>query len=373
LLFAAAELDPAQFQAAQPTWNSLSSFDTRAAWTGKWPGTDRALRIEAAAFQGKPVFCRLISDWTEPPRMEGKPDSNAQKAAQITGLVVALAGLITMIYFARRHYRQGRGDRQGSMLLAKVVFALMILLWLLRSHLTPGFQILIPTVLAISTALFLAGLIYTMYLALEPAVRRHFPQAIISWSRLLTGRVRDALVGRDVLFGVTLGVLWIVVFKINQFLLWKMGGAPDLYNSDFLLDTRRALGAWLSQFPIDLLGTLQFFGIFLGAKALFKKNWLATIMVVAFFVGIRLPGSTHLLINGGTLVIVYLILALIVYRFGLIALACAMYTTDLIQSVSFTGDISSWYFGMTMFCLLSVVALAAWGFYYSLAPTTDEA
>ncbi|HUB01563.1 MAG TPA: serine/threonine-protein kinase [Terriglobales bacterium] len=373
MLFAAAELDPAQFQPAQPTWNSLASFDARAAWTGKWPGTDRALRIEAAGFQGKPVFFRLISDWTEPPRMQGKPDSPAQKAAQVTGLVVAVAGLLTMIWFARRHYRQGRGDRQGSMLLAKVVFGLMILLWLFRSHLTAGFDVLLSMLLAISTGLLISGLTYTMYLALEPAVRRHFPRAIISWSRLLTGRVRDALVGRDVLFGVTLGVVWIVILKASGFILRRMGGAPDLTNSDLLLDTRRAFGAWLGMFPTLVLGTLQFFGIFLGAKALFKKDWLATIIVVAFFVGIRLPGSSHLVISGITLAIVYLILALIVYRFGLVALACSLYTADLIDNVSFTGDISAWYFGMTVFCLVSVIALAGWGFYYSLGPTADEA
>jgi hypothetical protein len=33
LLFNAAELDPSQFQTAQPIWNSLASPDTRAAWT----------------------------------------------------------------------------------------------------------------------------------------------------------------------------------------------------------------------------------------------------------------------------------------------------------------------------------------------------
>jgi hypothetical protein len=248
-----------------------------------------------------------------------------------------------------------------------------MLLWLFRSHLSTGFDVLTSMLLAISTALLLSGLTYTMYLALEPAVRRHFPQAIISWSRLLTGRVRDTLVGRDVLFGVTLGVLWIVVFKTSQFILWRMGAVPDLYNSDFLLGARRAFGAWLSQFPNLLLGTLEFFGIFLGAKALFKRDWLATIMVVAFFVGVRLPGTNHLVINGITLAIAYLILALIVYRFGLIALACAIYTADLVQSVSFTQDISSWYFGMTVFCVLTVIALATWGFYHSLAPTADEA
>ncbi len=371
-LFSVAELDPAQFQPAQPTWNTLSSSDARAAWTGKWPGTDRALRVEAAAFQGKPVFFRLISDWTEPPRMQGKPESAAEKAVLVVGLMVAFAGLTTMIWFARRNYRQGRGDRVGSMLLAKVVFSLMIVLWLFRSHLPSNFQILMPMLLAISTALFLSGLTYVMYLALEPAVRRYWPQAIISWSRLLTGRVRDALVGRDVLFGVTLGVLWIVVYKTNEIILEQMCGAPSIHNSDFLLDTRRALGAWLSQFPNILLGTLQFFGIFLGANALFKKDWLATLMVVAFFVGVRLPGSTHLVINGVTLVVVYLILALIVYRFGLVALACAMFTVELVQSLPFTGDFSAWYFGMTAFALLSVVGLAVWGFYYSLGGETVE-
>jgi hypothetical protein len=61
-----------------------------------------------------------------------------------------------------------------------------------------------------------------------------------------------------------------------------------------------------------------------------------------------------------------LILSLIVYRFGLVPLACAIFTVDMLANVPFTGDISSWYFGTTMFALFSVVALAVWGFYYAL-------
>jgi hypothetical protein len=38
----------------------------------------------------------------------------------------------------------------------------------------------------------------------------------------------------------------------------------------------------------------------------------------------------------------------------------------MLANVPFTGDISAWYFGTTMFALLSVVALALWGFYHSL-------
>ena len=120
-------------------------------------------------------------------------------------------------------------------------------------------------------------------------------------------------------------------------------------------------------------GTLQFFLFFLGAKALFKRDWLATLAVVALFVGVRLPGSTHPALDAVTLIAVYLILGLIVYRFGLVALACAIFTVDLVQSLPFTGDFSAWYFGMTAFALLSIIALAGWGFYHSLGERSESA
>ena len=365
-LFSAADLDPAQFQPAQPTWNSLASSDTRAAWTGKWPGTDRPLRIEAAAFQGKPVFFRLIGDWTKPPRMPEQQDSAVQRVREFIFLFLALAGLLGAVFLARRNYRQGRGDRQGSFLLAKIVFVLMIALWLLRSHLAPTLVILMPLVIAVSTALFVSGLIYVMYLAIEPYVRRYWPQSIISWSRLLAGRVRDPLVGRDILFGVLLGVIWIVVFKVNTLVLIKMGGQPDFSSTNYLLDMRRALGMWLSQFPLTIFLTLEFFLLFMGLKRLLKKDWLATVIFVAIFTTVQTIDSNHLALDVATAIVVYLILALIVYRFGLVPLACAIFTDDMLSSVPFTGDVSAWFFGTTMFALLSVLALAAWGFYHSL-------
>ena len=63
-LFAAAGLDPSIFQPAEPLRTWLATSDTRAAWTGKWPESDRPLRVEAAALRGKPVAFALISPWT---------------------------------------------------------------------------------------------------------------------------------------------------------------------------------------------------------------------------------------------------------------------------------------------------------------------
>jgi len=365
ILFSAADLDPVQFQSAQPIWNSLASPDTRAAWTGKWPGTERPLRIEAAALQGKPVYFYLIGDWTKPPRMP-QPEEAGDKARSIILLCVLIVVLVTAIWLARRHYRQGRGDRDGALRLATVMFAVLIVVWILTSHLVPDFATFALLVLATSAALFISALVFVLYLALEPFVRRYWPQAIISWSRLLTGRARDPLVGRDLLFGVLLGVVWIVIFKLAGFAMMKMGAAPPLFNSDYLTTTRRGLGAWVFQIPVSVLSTLEFFFLLMGLKVLLKRDWLAILAFVAIFTVLKTLGAQYLIVTALTSIVVYSIAALIVYRFGLVPLACAIFTIDMIASVPFTADFSAWYVGTTMFALLSIVALALWGFYHSL-------
>jgi hypothetical protein len=100
-------------------------------------------------------------------------------------------------------------------------------------------------------------------------------------------------------------------------------------------------------------------------KLVLKKDWLATIAFVAIFAANKSIGSNYLAVTAVTTVVVYLVLALIVYRFGLIPLACAIFTVNLLANVPFTADTSVWYFGNSMFDLLSVVALAGFGFYYS--------
>ena len=215
ILFAAAGLDPAQFQRAEPIWNSLAASDTRSAWTGTWPGTTRPLRVEAAAWHGKPVFFSLIGDWTKPDRMKSEP-STGKKIQQYIFLALAAGFFFGVIHLARLNYRQGRGDREGAFRLAAVMFALEILLWLCRGHIVAGMDVVGAFFIAVSTALFVSGTTWMLYLALEPWVRRRWPQTIISWSRLLSGQFRDPLVGRDILFGVMLGVVWIFIFQLRQ-------------------------------------------------------------------------------------------------------------------------------------------------------------
>jgi serine/threonine-protein kinase len=367
ILFTAAGLDPAKFQPAQPTWTSLAASDARMAWTGSWPGTARPLRVEAAAFQGKPVFFSLIGSWTKPERVKStEKKSIGERAGRIIGLLLLCSLLLGSASLARRNYRQGRGDRAGALRLGTVMFLLEMGLFLCRSHFGTLGDTVGLSIIAASTALFIAGVTWLMYLALEPWVRRHWPKTIISWSRLLSGGVSDPLVGRDILFGVLLGVVWILVFQIRYIPMMRMGASPATFSTDALMGGREALGVWLRQWPQSIQSTLVFFFVLFGLKVLLRKEWIAAIVFVAIFAVPPGLSSTYIAVEMPAQILVYSIAVLIVLRFGFVPLACAIFTINLTAIVPLSADFSAWYMTPSILALLSVMALAGWGFYHSL-------
>jgi hypothetical protein len=204
-------------------------------------------------------------------------------------------------------------------------------------------------------------------LAVEPWVRRHWPQTIISWSRLLSGQLRDPMVGRDILFGVILGVVWILVFQVRYIPMMRMGASPGLGSTEALMGGREALfGAWLRQWPQSIQTTLVFFLALFGLRVMLRKEWIAAIAFVAIFAVPRSLTSTYMPVELPAQIIVYAIAVLIVLRFGLVPLACAIFTINLMTNVPFSADFSAWYIATSILALVSVVALVGWGFYHSL-------
>jgi hypothetical protein len=65
-------------------------------------------------------------------------------------------------------------------------------------------------------------------------------------------------------------------------------------------------------------------------------------------------------------IVVYAIAVLIVFRFGLIPLAVAIFTVNLAGNLPISSDFSAWYMTGTLLAILSIVVLGAWGFYHSL-------
>ncbi len=367
VLLSAAGLDPAKLQPADPNWQELAPFDARAAWTGTWPGTERPLRVEAAAWRGRPVYFLLIGPWTRPARMQPFEPTRGEKASLFFFMSLTRMAILGALFFARKNYASGRGDRRGAFRLAVFIFCAEMALWLCRGHFFPDTGTFGLFIIASSTALYLAAMLWGLYLAVEPYVRKHWPHAIISWTRLSSGRLRDPLVARDILFGLVLGSIWSLAFEFRHIAVAWLGGFPDLPSSAYLVGGRQALGAGLAHVPNSVQTTLVFFFLIFLLRVMLRKQWLAVAAFTLIFTVIKWLRAANPIADLPVELLVYGIAGIVVVRFGLIALAAGIFTVDILASTPMTTNFSVWYATSPLAALLLVLGLAIWSFHTALA------
>src|SRR5262249_51745797 len=216
-LIAAAGLETAQLVSAQPAWFPSSYADTRAAWTGAFPELPKIpIRVEAAACRGKPISFRVVWPWTKPTRQEETEKPARQRAGNLILLGIFVTVLVGSILVARRNVRLGRGDRRGALRLAAFVGATTLAGWAFGATHVGSSDELRLIVQAVGLSLFAAGLVGILYLAIEPFVRRPWPQSIVYWTRVRAGQLRDPVVGRDILIGVLTGIGWTLLSGLRQ-------------------------------------------------------------------------------------------------------------------------------------------------------------
>jgi hypothetical protein len=73
--------------------------------------------------------------------------------------------------------------------------AVLMAVWLCKVHLVGSIGLLAMFLIAVCTSAFYGVLLWTIYVALEPYVRKHWPQVLVSWTNLLDGRVGGSLLG----------------------------------------------------------------------------------------------------------------------------------------------------------------------------------
>ena len=226
-MFTAAGLDLSQWAPAQPRWTSPVYSDARAAWTGSLAERPNIpMRIEAAAYRGKPVYFELIGPWTRPQRMQPYQASVGEWVGLVTSMVLLLSVLVVGAVLARRNLRLGRGDQRGASRLAAFVFVAWAVAWLFGAHHVASFGELGLFFEFLPRALFSSGFLWVLYIALEPYVRRRWPATLVSWNRLLAGSFRDPLVGRDVLAGCFLAPFSVAVQRLAWFAFSWLGYPP---------------------------------------------------------------------------------------------------------------------------------------------------
>jgi len=106
-----------------------------------------------------------------------------------------------------------------------------------------------------------------VYIALEPYMRRRFPHLLMGWSAVLTGRVKDPIVGRDVLIGMTCGFWVVALSRALDAIHPSAGATPDQYGLEPLLGCAQPWALTVGAVPHSVRDSLLFlFLAFLAAR-----------------------------------------------------------------------------------------------------------
>ena len=372
-LFEAAGLSMSAFAGATPQWAPPDYADTRAAWTGPHPTlADVTLRVEGAAYRGKPVFFDVIGPWTDPERMQPDEESFADQVF-VALIFVTLFGLIAAAaVLARRHLRANRADRRGAWRVTAYLAIAGMLAWLLRASHSASVEGEIGLLFRAAGVIAMLGVVFwTVYVALEPYVRKLWPDALLGWSRLLAGHIRDPRVGRDLLIGIAFGILLVMIDVAKATIIPALGYAAPYprygFSEQMLGDGTGAFWAALLE-SVGAIGGALFaaLGIVI-ARLVLRLRWLA-ITVTLLFLSLTaaydmsvMPLSLVFPLASGAL------LTMVAIRFGLLSLVVTWFTWGIVGAVPMTLEFSHWRADASNWTLALVIALTLFGFYASRA------
>ena len=367
-LFAASGLTIGEWQPSDPLRAPSQPSDVQRAWTR---GT---MRVEAASMRGRPVSFLVLPEWF-------KSWDDAPAASSVAGSIAGfvMIGIYAVVIvggalLARRNVRLDRSDKRGAQRLATVFLALGAASQLLRlSGISDSWYETFTNNLALQV--YRAALIWIFYLAIEPYVRRFWPETLVAWSRVLDGRLRDPLVGRHILIGALAGMGATLLFALPH-LARTIGLAPP----EPVLGSLKAVASFpfgLAQvfamvqqslfIPVAcLLGVLV-------ARVIFRRPWLAYgILTVIPSVALAVLQSANLRtsaaelsFNMATLLVFWVLVLFVLTRFGLFAMV-VMINFSYWNSLVVTANPSSWMFPGSVVTIATFMAIAVYGCWISL-------
>src|SRR5215470_7537353 len=166
--------------------------------------------------------------WSGPSREIQTRSSAGEKTVRAIFALLVVVVIAGGVFFASRNLRLGRGDRRGAVRLVLLALTLGLVNWIFTEHHVATFWELGLFVTSFSFGLSLAGLLGVLYIALEPFVRRRWPQMLVSWTRALSGDWRDPVVGRDVLLGCVVGVVFTCLGVLSVLMPGRLGYAAEM-------------------------------------------------------------------------------------------------------------------------------------------------
>ncbi|MDP6579071.1 MAG: hypothetical protein QF681_00325 [Vicinamibacterales bacterium] len=287
---------------------------------------------------------------------------------QVVANLITAAALIGVVVLARRNLRHQRGHRRAALRLALVAGAFMSAGRLLTMHHVPTSFEVAFVFGAVAWGLFQAALVWLCYVALEPYVRRLWPRVLVSWIRLLDGRIKDPLVARHLIYGAVAGIFFQLLDQASR--LWVGEPIYAISASAFLPFGTDGGASFLGYALIAALSGIMPSVGYLALLLLFRlllRNIAAAAILMVLLNPIQGPMTSGLELLP---VLVFqtgesLWLAMI-FRFGFLSAAAALVVSTLLERFPLTIDLSLWYAPTSLFVLAMVVVLAVAAFRVSL-------
>jgi Protein kinase domain len=343
--------------------------DQMASWEGAYPERPNVpIRVEAGSYRGRPVYFRITHPAWEPSPLPGAPGAaslqgSSSRATDVV-LTTVLAGVLAaLVALAVHNFRRGRSDVRGASRLAGTMVVLGLMIWLLDvGHVAdlPVEYFRFQQHLGVMMAA--AAILAINYLALEPVMRRRCPHRLTSLARVLDGRWRDPLVGRDVLIGLALGIVSMADTAAWPFCLTEDG--PIVLDSPSFTKP-----AWnLVRATATAIGvTWAVTSVFLVLSLIVRRDWIAAILLaalLAFVAALPATADSAWTIPGGLLRVAVAVVLLL--RVGVLAVIAWAFVAFATQLVPLTLDLPVWYSGASLAKMFAVGGLAVYGAWASL-------
>jgi serine/threonine-protein kinase len=364
-LFVAAGLDRARLQPIEGGARLIphAPTTTTAAWTGTYPGTETRLRVEAAELNGRPVHFVLVDGSGSTRVADRYPSRRTWRYYAMILLMIVATG---MAWF---NVARGRSDRRGAAWIGIATVGLVVGFTMMtgdhNGRLTGFFELVNK---GMGHGLLVSGQLIVFYLALEPHVRRSWPETMISWSRLLAGRFRDSLVGYHILVGVLVGV-GVALFLAERYAITRLAGQPEgpplMFSPaglEAIVGPVSAVGSLLEIIVDQTRNAMKFLLGLIVLRLLVKNKTAAALSATALFACVSAinPGGVgglwHVLGIVGAVITVGTFMIVLV-RFGVLSVMVSLVVSAMLIDYPMSLDPDVWHSSNTLMTFVVIAVL----------------
>ncbi len=270
--------------------------------------------------------------------------------------------------------RAKKFDYRGAVRLAGLVAFLHVIVATLRvGSAATLFDGVSQFALAVVRAAGAAGLLGVSYLAIDAYARRHWPHLLVTWNRLILGRIRDRDVRFHTLVGACVGCWWAFAAAAERTMAGAAGlSVRPMFGGERMAEKLHGAASGLAGY-LGCVEQALVYGLLFLLLLVVLRTWLrhpvwagvACALILAPIIVPRgaNPYTAWLAMGfGGAAVCVWLMV-----RYGLLAIVVAILVAAILNTTPMNVDARAWTIGLSLSAILLVLGMIAYGAWGNLS------